>query len=390
MRIDAMTMTNRDKRRRLIWTLVTRTKFYTQADFPRPFGRLTSVQCFFGISVAVVSAMTTPALRGHTRTSDVTYLKDVAPILERRCVGCHANGGSTIALDTYEGARTAARALRESVLERRMPPWPAAPGFGDYRNDRSLTPIEIELLTSWADGRTPLGTIGATTSLSLSPAHAHHADVPDTNAALRVALPAAHPQQAQFERLTMTLPVERARSIVGWEFAPGAAAMIQRASFVVDGVRLGSWVPSQGAVTLPEGVSVEARARSRVTVEMQYAKSGVPSVDGGMLTLRFGRRGAAPSFLKLGCGEHTIGSNARAFAITPSARGAGDSVEVVARHRNGRVEPLSVVPHYLPAYPLTYEFREPVSLPRGTVVEVTSSSPGCSAGLDIIYGSRAR
>ena len=334
--------------------------------------------------------MTTPALRGHTRTSDVTYLKDVAPILERRCVGCHANGGSTIALDTYEGARAAARALRESVLERRMPPWPAAPGFGDYRNDRSLTPIEIELLTSWADGRTPLGTIGATASLAPAPAHAHHADEPDPGTALRVELPAAHPQRSQFERLAMTLPVERARSIVGWEFTPGAGATIQRAVFLVDGVRLGSWVPSQGAVTLPEGVSVEARARSRVTVEMQYAKSTVPSVDAGGLTLRFGRRGAPPSFLQLACGEHTIRSNARAFAITPSARGAGDSVEVVARYRNGRVEPLSVVPHYLPGYPLTYEFREPVSLPRGTVVEVTSSAPGCSAGLDVIYERRAR
>ncbi len=43
------------------------------------------------------------------------------------------------------------------VISRRMPPWSAAKGFGDFRNDRSLTPVEIELITSWVDGATPVG-----------------------------------------------------------------------------------------------------------------------------------------------------------------------------------------------------------------------------------------
>jgi hypothetical protein len=98
-----------------------------------------------------------PRGEAHTKPSDVTYLKDVAPILEKRCVGCHASGTRGLALDSYDRARQSARAIRESVLERRMPPWPAAPGFGDFKNDRTLTPIEIELLVAWADGRTPRG-----------------------------------------------------------------------------------------------------------------------------------------------------------------------------------------------------------------------------------------
>ena len=55
-----------------------------------------------------------------------------------------------MSLETYQEARTWAKAIRDEVLERRMPPWPAAPGFGDFSNDRSLTPIEVELLTAWA------------------------------------------------------------------------------------------------------------------------------------------------------------------------------------------------------------------------------------------------
>ena len=363
------------------------TKFHAQADFIRPFGRLTFFQSLSWIVVLCVSATSGPDARAHSKTSGVTYLKDVAPILEKRCVGCHASGGSAIALDTYEGARAWARAMRESVLERRMPPWPAAPGFGDYRNDRSLTPIEIELLTSWIEGRTPLGTV----ETAPVPAHAHAAAPPEAHDTLSVALPEGHPKNGQHERLALTLPIDRARSIAGWEFAPASpAAIVQRASFFVDGVRLGSWVPSQGPVALPDGVTVNARARSRMTVEVQYAKSGLKSIEPGTLTLRFGPRGAPPSFLQLSCGTHTIGSDARAFAVTPLARGAADSVEVVARYKDGRVEPLSVVPHYLPAYPLTYEFREPIRLPRGTMVDVSSSSPGCGAGLDVIYESRGR
>src|SRR4051812_2045277 len=92
----------------------------------------------------------------HDRTTQVTWTTDVQPILQSRCVGCHAEGGfAPMRLDTYESARAAARSIREQVLERRMPPWPAARGFGDFANDRTLTPIEIELLTAWVDGATP-------------------------------------------------------------------------------------------------------------------------------------------------------------------------------------------------------------------------------------------
>ena len=383
-----MTMKDLRTRRGFMLTLTRWTNFYAQEDFTRPFGRLAFVQGLFWIGVLCVSATSGPALRAHSKISGVTYLKDVAPILEKRCVGCHASGASAIALDTYEDARTWARAMRESVLERRMPPWPAAPGFGDYRNDRSLTPIEIDLLTSWIEGRTPLGTIDAAPAV----AHGHaHTDAGSTAEAVTVALPSGHPENGQRERLTLRLPIDRARSIAGWEFAPAkSAALIQRAVFTVDGVRLGSWVPSQGAVTLPDGVTVDANARSRMTVEIKYAKSALPAVEPGTLTLTFGPRGVAPSFLRLSCGAHTMRSDARAFAVTPSARLAGDSVEVVARYRDGRIEPLSVVPRYEPAYPLTYEFREPVRLPRGTVVEVSGSSPGCGAGLDVIEEPRGR
>src|SRR6185295_8619133 len=108
------------------------------------------------VAVAIGGPGSRPA--AHNRESQVTWTTDVEPILRRRCIGCHAaNGFAPMSLATYQDARSWSKSIRREVLERRMPPWPVAKGFGDYVNDRSLTPIEVELLTSWADGATPLG-----------------------------------------------------------------------------------------------------------------------------------------------------------------------------------------------------------------------------------------
>ncbi len=58
---------------------------------------------------------------------------------------------------TYAAARPWAVAIKEEVLERRMPPWGAVKGFGDFRNDKALTPEQLELIISWVGGGVPEG-----------------------------------------------------------------------------------------------------------------------------------------------------------------------------------------------------------------------------------------
>ena len=326
------------------------------------------------MGVLGICATSGPRGEAHTKPSEVTYVKDVRPILEKRCVGCHASGSSALALDDYDRARDSARAIREAVLERRMPPWPAAQGFGDFRNDRTLTPIEIELLVAWADGRTPRG---ADADAAVAHTHSH-----STAPAFTATVPQGHPSRAS-ERLEVPLAFDGHQPIVEWHFTPDDNA-IKRAVFSIDGVRLGAWVPSQDATAFPRGVAVTVRHGSRLTVDVQYVKSRSARGGGGTLGLTFGPAGAPPSHLSFGCGQHTITRSVRAFAITPLARGAGDSIEVAARYRDGSVVPLSLVPRYQPAYPLTYEFRTPVRLPRGTILDVRSSAAGCGADLDVI------
>jgi len=81
-----------------------------------------------------------------------TFSKDVAPIFYQRCVACHhPNDIAPMSLLDYKSARPWAKAIREAVLARKMPPWFADPHFGSFANDARLTAGEIETIKIWVD-----------------------------------------------------------------------------------------------------------------------------------------------------------------------------------------------------------------------------------------------
>jgi len=83
---------------------------------------------------------------------DVTFHKDVEPILEKSCQECHRPGEiGPMPLLTYEQARPWAKGIKAAVLQGKMPPWPADPHYGKFANDRSLTKQEIDTLAAWVD-----------------------------------------------------------------------------------------------------------------------------------------------------------------------------------------------------------------------------------------------
>lgn len=105
--------------------------------------------------VVVATALAT--LEAHVRISTkVSWDREVAPIVQARCVTCHRDGGrAPMSLATYEEARPWAKAIKEEVLARRMPKWHVVRGYGDFSNDPSLSAFEVALIASWADGGAP-------------------------------------------------------------------------------------------------------------------------------------------------------------------------------------------------------------------------------------------
>jgi hypothetical protein len=90
-------------------------------------------------------------------TTKITWSKEISRLFYKRCASCHREGGSAFSLMTFEEARPWAKAIKEEVLERRMPPWEAVKGFGEFRDDRGLTQEEIELISDWVEGSAPEG-----------------------------------------------------------------------------------------------------------------------------------------------------------------------------------------------------------------------------------------
>jgi len=90
----------------------------------------------------------------------VTFTKDVAPVLQRSCQTCHRPGGmAPMSLLTYEDVRPWARAIQKRTSAREMPPWfiERNVGIQKFKDDISLSDEEIAKIAKWADAGSPRG-----------------------------------------------------------------------------------------------------------------------------------------------------------------------------------------------------------------------------------------
>lgn len=90
-------------------------------------------------------------------STKITWSREISRIVYKRCASCHREGGSAFDLTTFEQARPWAKAIKEEVLERRMPPFAAMKGFGDIKDDHALTQEELHLIADWVEGGSPEG-----------------------------------------------------------------------------------------------------------------------------------------------------------------------------------------------------------------------------------------
>jgi len=112
----------------------------------------------FGVAAAL-SLASVPA-DAQSVDSGVTFAKDVAPILQAKCQDCHRAGSmAPMSLITFEEARPWARAIKERVSTRQMPPWhiDRAVGVQKFKNDMSLSDEQVATIVRWVDAGAPLG-----------------------------------------------------------------------------------------------------------------------------------------------------------------------------------------------------------------------------------------
>lgn len=193
--------------------------------------------------------------------TSVTWNRDVIGILERRCLACHRDEGpAPMSLTTYDVARPWARAIREEVLERRMPPSSLRSGAGLYENARALSLAEIELLVSWADGGAPRGTGPDPVPATLDTSHwsSHFTGelvAGDASAVVR--------------RLAIAAP----KGWIGeWTFDSGAWPIVSARLVLKDGSVLGDWTAGDPPVRYPDGTGVSIPADNALAIDVTLAR----------------------------------------------------------------------------------------------------------------------
>jgi hypothetical protein len=107
--------------------------------------------------ILLLAGLCTVVLEGRNQSpaaqKEITYSKDVAPILNKNCVVCHRpNDVAPMSLMTYDEVLPFGRMIRESVSQRKMPPWHADPGVGEFMNDARLSNAEIATIDGWVKG----------------------------------------------------------------------------------------------------------------------------------------------------------------------------------------------------------------------------------------------
>jgi hypothetical protein len=114
------------------------------------------------VSPIAATALAVVALFGSQASAQnqITFTKDIAPVLQRICQDCHRPGNiGPMSLLTYQDVRPWAKSIRQQVVQRNMPPWyiDRSVGIHKFKNDPSLSDQEISMISKWVDAGAPMG-----------------------------------------------------------------------------------------------------------------------------------------------------------------------------------------------------------------------------------------
>ena len=324
-------------------------------------------RCLAIAAAGVSFALTSPTALPHApATTTVQFDREIVRILDNHCVMCHVEKGPAFPLVTYEQTYAARWKIRQSALDRHMPPWPAQAGYGDFTNDNRLTQREIDFLVSWAESYGPRNNGEVYRGLTVQTAAAKpiqaHADFeswelgkPD------VVLPVS---------ARIDLKLKSDRWLRALEYKPADRRTVHEVSFAIEesGQWIGSWTPWQGFVSFPQGLALRLPAGSHLVARTAGA---------GSIGLYFAKEPpvrTVTSFV-LDAKPTRLTQDTNILALEPTLQRSTQSIEVSARMPTGATQVLLFARDIPLDWPTPYVFRRVVSLPRGTELKVLSAAP---------------
>jgi hypothetical protein len=377
----------------------------------------------FAIAIGTVVVLLLPATSAYSQASSVgpTFYRDVQAILEKHCQNCHRPGEMAFPLMNYDQVAPRARAIRDAVVSKRMPPWFADPSYGHFANDPSLTPGEIKTLSMWAENGARASDPRESSPM-LRRAEGWNISTPDTVIEMTKTVDLAPKGDIDYTYEIVPTHFREDRWVQMAELRPSSREHVHHAVVYIrpsdskwlrdapigvpftedtltdeQGRRDTHWTDSDILIVYAPGSSPEMwssgmakfiPAGSDLVIQMHYMAMGHASSDRTAVGLVFAKQPPRQRVLTLQLtNDHfvippraddyrveargSLPNDATLLGFFPHMHWRGKRFEYNLVHPDGRIEPLLKV-RWDFEWQLTYQLAEPLPLKAGTVLQAVA------------------
>jgi len=374
---------------------------------------------FFFLAIALVvqsHSSPKPYSQSLTANQEVTFNRDIAPILFRNCTGCHRPGeAGPFPLLTYKDAKSHSRQIAAVTQTKFMPPWLPEPGEFKFADELHLTDQQIALISKWVEG----GAMeGATFDLPPAPHFVEGWQMGKPDLIIKAEKPYLLPAKGtdQYWNFIFRTPVNQTRWLKAMEIRPGDKHVVHHANVLVDRMQSARlqesspgagfagmeikieseafdpdshflfWKPGTVPYTEPDGMALRLDAGTDLVLNIHLQPSGKPQWIQPSLGLYFTDRPATlyPMLVQLEndrkidipagakdfivTDEFTVPEDVELLAIYPHAHYLGRNLQAFATFPDGTKKSLIHISEWNLNWQAVYRYATPVELPAGTVV----------------------
>ncbi len=334
----------------------------------------------------------------------VTYANQISRIFQNRCVSCHRSGEiAPFELTDYDEVVGWAEMIREVVNDQRMPPWHASKKHGDFKNDASLSELELKQINHWVDNGAPKGD-EADLPEPKQFAQGWQIGEPDdvfpiTKRPYRVPATGV----VEYEHFVVDPGFKEDKWIKAAECRIGNRAVVHHIIVAIKGRDRkkihgeidSEWItataPGAPPLVLPDGYAKLIPAGSKLVFQMHYTPNGTEQTDLSHVGFVYadpekvkktvGTREIINDRIKIRPGGanqeftawHRFKEDSLMLTLFPHMHLRGKAFRYTAHYPNdGGEEILLDIPNYDFNWQNNYQFREPKLMPRGTKIECTA------------------
>ena len=355
---------------------------------------MTSLAAVFIAAVCLALMPATEASDKSASTKTVTFAKDIAPIFNNNCVGCHRPGEiAPMSLLSYKDARPWAKSIKEKVATGVMPPWHADPHYGTFQNDRRLSQKDIDTIVSWVDQGAKEGN---PKDLPPTPQFADGWNIGKPDVVFYLPQEYTVPASGTVEYKYFRVPTNFKQDmyIQAAEIRPGQRGVVHHiivfSQSAKDPQRLiVGYAPGEQPAVISKGLARKIPAGSDLVFQVHYTPNGTEAKDKSYVGFVFAKEPPKAEILTRPImnarfaippgdpnyrvdASFELGTDVKLASLHPHMHGRGKDFEYRVVYPSGQTDILLRVPRFDWHWQNWYNLDQPIALPKGTRIDCTA------------------